>query len=393
MIGVLVMCHVLRSIAIFLLMMGVLSAPLVGRGADTLKFTLGELLGFRCYGIEVPDSESVCLRVHKTHYALDAYKELWTRKEEDDKTEHEFAEDGETVTVRVGQQFRFYTVKAPIEHGPGDAIYVLRGKDLPPEVVVPQGYRTAPILIAFITVTYHGMGQFEYFKYLACPKRNRWLDLQTGREGLLYFPFRTTSVPRSGWEGADPKVDYMGICTALLNVAEDYKNTFESEQIRLSGATPLSVVRELGPGTNLVSFSVRESSALRSCAVVRTDAMAEKSILACAEVRLNGDAFVTRYDECGRVRWVWYGRPRTGEVRTSASCHRFPGDGTVEFSFIQLEGIGRFAYSFRGEKVVLLKDDECLRKTVAEVEEKFRSLFGFSGSGRLTPEEVKKGLE
>ena len=121
--------------------------------------------------------------------------------------------------------------------------------------------------------------------------------------------------------------------------------------------------------------------------------MAEKSILACAEVRLNGDAFVTRYDECGRVRWVWYGRPRTGEVRTSASCHRFPGDGTVEFSFIQLEGIGRFAYSFRGEKVVLLKDDECLRKTVAEVEEKFRSLFGFSGSGRLTPEEVKKGLE
>ena len=41
------MCHVLRSIAIFPLMMGVLSAPLVGRGADTLKFTLGELLGFR----------------------------------------------------------------------------------------------------------------------------------------------------------------------------------------------------------------------------------------------------------------------------------------------------------------------------------------------------------
>lgn len=388
------MCHVLRSIAIFLLMMGVLSAPLVGRGEDTLKFTLGELLGFRCYGIEVPDSESVRLRVHKTHYALDAYKELWTRNEEDDKTEHEFAEDGETVTVRVGQQFRFYKFKAPIEHGPGDAIYVLRGKDLPPEVVVPQGYRTAPILIAFITVTYHGMGRFEYFKYLACPERNRCLDLQTGREGLIYFPFRTTRVPRAGWIGADPEVDYRGICTICLNKAEDYKNTFESELIRLSGATPLSVVRELGSGTNLVSFSVRTPDVARSCAVVRTDATAEKRILACAEVRLNGDAFVARYDECDRVRWVWYGSPRTGEEDYAVvSCHRFPGDGTVEFSFIQLEGIGRFAYSFRGEKVVRLKDDEQLGKTVAEVEEKFRSLFGFSGSGRLTPEEVKKGLE
>ena len=378
-----------RLIVIFLLAMGMGAVH-----ADTSRFTLVELLGFRFYGIEVHDSESVLLRVCKTHYALDAYKELWTRNKEDDEKEHEFAEDGETVTVRVGQQFRFYSLKKPIEHGPGTALYVLRGEDLPQEIDVPPDYRKAPILIACIRVTYHGMGRFEYFKYLACPERNRWLDLQTGREGLMYFPFRTTRVPRAGWVGADPKVDYRGICEIWLDRAEAYKNTFESEQIRLSGATPLSVVRELGPGTNLVSFSVRESSVLRSCAVVRTDAMAEKSILACAEVRSNGDTLVTRYDECGRVRWVWYGSPRTGEEDYAVvSCHRFPGDGTVEFSFIQLEGIGRFAYSFRGEKVVLLKDDERLRKTVAEVEEKFRSLFGFSGSGRLTPEEVKKGLE
>ena len=50
-------------------------------------------------------------------------------------------------------------------------------------------------------------------------------------------------------------------------------------------------------------------------------------------------------------------------------------------------------FTFREKTAAFVPDGPGLRKILAEVDEGFRRLFGFQGTGELTLDEIKKGLQ
>ena len=352
--------------------------------------TIAESLGGRCYGIEADGHDAIRVRVYRTGYSLGKFRSLWNPPQDGCPRNDRILESGDEVVVRKGERLGFHLAEHRIA-GPAAALYVLSGKDIPQDVKCPEVYRTSPLIIGY-AVEHCGM-ESGYGGYLICPERNRAYNLKTDGEELLYFPFRTTDIPPTSYApmlaGAPERNDF----SRLQEDAELVKNVYESEFCRLSAAKVIESVRTMNDGRQLVRFPSRAPFVIRTCGIIRDAEDGEKRLIAVAEVFESGVTGLARYDGKGRIRWYRFIYPKHGECRAGDRCHRFPGDGTVAFSCERFTGENYRAFAFKNQKVRPVADGVPLRKYLEEADENFRRAFGFIGSGELTIDQVKKGLE
>lgn len=209
----------------------------------------------------------------------------------------------------------------------------------------------------------------------------------------MFFPFNTTAIPDYGCAPAVPAAPRREQFGTRIRHAESCLLLAESEVERISRAGDLAVVRALGAGTNLVSYANRKPFVSLSRAIEVVGPDGRKSILGTAEIMQDDWVFLSRLDARGRIRWAWMSSPAARGYPSTRSVHRYPGDGTVEFSCGR-HGDGDFeAFTFREKTAAFVPDGPGLRKILAEVDEGFRRLFGFQGTGELTLDEIKKGLQ
>ena len=353
--------------------------------------SLSELVGCHCYSIVPKGDDAVDVCVHRTAYSLGRTKSLWYPNKDGCPREAEELEDGSTVTIRLGERLGFCATHLPAA-GAASALYVLKGSDLPPDLKVPAPYREARLLIGFSDQGIVGRELF-FFRYLANPSLNTWYDLQRDLEGRMFFPFNTTAIPDYGCAPAVPAAPRREQFGTRIRHAESCLLLAESEVERISRAGDLAVVRALGAGTNLVSYANRKPFVSLSRAIEVVGPDGRKSILGTAEIMQDDWVFLSRLDARGRIRWAWMSSPAARGYPSTRSVHRYPGDGTVEFSCGR-HGDGDFeAFTFREKTAAFVPDGPGLRKILAEVDEGFRRLFGFQGTGELTLDEIKKGLQ
>ena len=350
------------------------------------------------YSVEKEGTDAVCVHVHKTGYSLGKYSELFLPYKDECAKHKEILEDDDSVIVRIGERLAFLIpeyCKAEYDelHLKADAaLYVLRGNDLPLEIKCPEPYRNAPLLIGFAKA--NSDKDSWYDRYLFCLERNRSLNLDTGKEDPLFFPYRSMCIPRTAYEqqgGVEPPA--VAHWLTLWNVWEKQCKQ-EDEYLRLLALQPLNTIRRLGSGTNLVHYSSCSPYIGKTCAVATDGKGSARVPIAIAEIsKVTGGVAMTIYDDRGRVRLYRFFSPKYAESRPGDQCYGFPGDGTMDFWCSRSIGEEYRAFSYLDEKVSAVPDDERLHKKLREIDEKFRRLFGFGGFGELTLEEIVKGLE
>ena len=363
--------------------------PVMGGDQGLYSSKLQDLLRWRCYSIELQGDDVVLVRVHRTAYSLGKYQALWRPNEDGCPRERAVLEDGVGVTIHLGERLGFHKEHIPAA-GAYAAIYLLRGSDLPQNDEIPYEYRRSRVLIGVADeVVREKVG---FVRYLASPMHGTWYDLQTGQMGRMYFPYRTAAIPDSGCapirQGAPEREEI----ASLLDQAESFRIISELETLRLSDQSVLSHIRTLGAGTNLVSYAARAPFVSLSRALVLEGSEGGKTVLAAVEILDDGSVFFYRFDENGRIRWVRSTSPSSGNRKSSYTCHRYPGDGSVEFSCKRFGDGGFYAFSFKGQVAAAIPDGPGLRKIVAGVDAGFRRLFQLQGTGELGFEEIRKGL-
>lgn len=376
-------------------LLAVVEWPAVGSPTSTNDRPLAQHFRSCIYSIERDGADAIRVSVHRDGYSLGRYKALFLPDEDGVSKQPDKLEDADVVIVRIGERLAFYNEEYCNEkyaaHNPGawSALYVLRGQDLPLDIKCPEPYRKAPILIGFAKEEpSKGSG---YDRYLFCLERNRSLNLDTGKEDLLFFPYRSMCIPSRVYEshGASPWANWQ----TLWNVWEKQCKQ-EDEYLRLLALQPLNTIRRLGSGTNLVHYSSCSPYIGKTCAVATDGKGSARVPIAIAEIsKVTGGVAMTIYDDRGRVRLYRYFSPKYAESRPGDECYGFPGDGTMDFWCSRSIGEEYRAFSYLDEKVSAVPDDERLHKKLREIDEKFRRLFGFGGSGELTLEEIVKGLE
>ena len=388
----------LRVAVIAYLIAFVLICPVRGVAADIHDFAYRE-----CYSIQLVGPDKVCIRLSNSvgERTVRAFEKLWTCDEDKCALERTPISDGEEIVLRRGERFGRHSKRRKDlrdwyeDHGlPAaiDAIYIVAGSDLPKGLIYPQGYTNATLLIAFHCRLVTHRGEKIDDKFVVNPADSTFFDLNMGKVGRFFCPYKSPAIPESGcapFLPDAPKQDEFDWLTEDANLTRGIE---EDEYYRLAGLGCVKNAFEgMQEGVKLVKAPNR-ASFVKATRVLVSKGGGKTKILGRVEVYGHDVAAFSQYDEKGRVRLSLCLQPKRGEINSRSALYCYESDGSLRYSMELRSSMPDKVFAFSNCVASRWRDEKAYRETYNNAHKLFRSLFGFLGNGELTSEEVKKCL-
>ena len=258
--------------------------------------------------------------------------------------------------------------------------------------IYPQGYTNAALLIAFnFRLVTHG-GEKIDDKFVVNPADSTFVDLNTRQVGRFFFPYKNPAMPDSGCAPSlhnAPKRDEFDWLTEDAYLMQGIE---ENEYYRLTdvGCVKKAFVGN-EEGRKLVK-APRRASFVKAARVLVSRAEGKTSILGRVELFGHDVAAFSQYDEVGRVRLSLCLQPKRGEINSRNTLHCYESDGSLRYSIELRSSMPDVAFTFENSVASRWKDGNAYHEAYDNAHKMFRCLFGFTGTGELTSEEVKRCL-